>query len=204
MTREDHDRFKVYAVGCDLAISKEDHANRTSFTVGGKDIENTLHHVAQHVNRLDTLEIVDLFFEVQSQWAPEVFFVEGGAIWKAIKPILYAEMAKRDIYLNIEPLNPDKDKGRRGMAYRKRMKAGSCRFDMEADWFSEFQDEQLRFTGKAQSRLDDQFDSAALLSLGLESWQVEHEDELTEEEQEFEAMSAQLKGGQGRSAVTGY
>lgn len=204
MSGEDHERFKVFAVGADLAISKADRTNRTSFTVGGKDVENTLHHVDQYVGRWDTLEIVDKFFEIQALWNPLVWFLEGGAIWRAVEPILYSEMKKRDSYLNIEVLNPDKDKGRRGMAYRKRMKAGACRFDVKAEWFAGFQDEQLKFTGSAQSRLDDQFDSAALLSLGLENWQVEEGDELTDEEEEMERTSHRLRGGEGRSAVTGY
>ena len=63
-------------------------------------------------------------------------------------------------------------------------------------------------TGMAQATLDDQFDSAALLSLGFDTFShVEDEDFFTEEEQEFERgfwNSRRASATSGRSAVTGY
>jgi hypothetical protein len=40
MSPQDHEKPKRFAVGVDFAISTKDKANRTSFTVGGKDVDN--------------------------------------------------------------------------------------------------------------------------------------------------------------------
>lgn len=205
MTDADHDKFKVYRVGCDFAISKADSANRTSFTVGGSDVDSLLHIVDQHVARLDSLEIIELFFFVNEAWHPDMFFVEGGQIWLGLEPMLQREMRDRDIYIPYTVLNPIKDKAIRGRSLQKRMKAGGARFDKEAPWFTTYEDELLRFTGMSEALLDDQFDSSATLAKGIENMTpTEDEDELSEEDLEMLAMSKKLQKNSGRSQVTGY
>lgn len=205
MTEADHEIEKVNCVGVDFAVSKLDSANRSSFTVGGKDTNNIIHIIDQRVARLDSLGIVEEFFSVQSRWSPDIFFVEDGQIWKAIAPMLTSEMQKRDIWLSIKPILPVKDKAVRGRSLQKRMRAGGCRFNTEASWYPEFEAELLRFTGTSEALLDDQFDSASLLSRGFEDFhQVETEDFLTEEEMQFAAQAAAFRKTAGRSAVTGY
>lgn len=205
MSEADHDKPKAYGVGVDLAISKADTANRTSFTVGGKDVDNILHHVDQRVGRMDTVEIIEEFFSIQSRWSPTAFFVESGAIWTAIYPIFRNEMQRRDIWINIIPITPVKDKKVRGRAFQKRMKGGGCRFDTEAPWYGDYKDECMRFTGNSEAVRDDQFDSSANLSIGMESMkETEADDFDTEEEIEFMRESESLRGGIGRSEHTGY
>jgi len=204
MSDEDRQSFKVYGVGVDFAISKADTANRTSFSVGGKDTNNLLHFVDQRVGRMDTTEIIETFFSVQGAWHPDVFWVEDGVIWKAIHPVLVSEMRRRDIWLSLLPLMPIKDKKVRGRSLQKRMRAHGCKFDKETSWYENFEAELLRFTGDSEALLDDQFDSAAWLSRGFENMTVEEDDSLTEDEEEFIQMSGMLKGGDGRSHVTGY
>jgi hypothetical protein len=197
---------KLIAVGVDLAISKADRANRTSFSVGGKDLRNELFFVGQEVGRWDAFEICERFFTIHERWHPEVYFVEDGVIWKAISSTINAEMSRREVYLNIVPIWPIKDKASRGRSLQARMRAGACKFDKDAEWYPGFEDELLRFTGNAEATLDDQFDSAALLCRGLESWSVESEDMMSDEELAFERESQRLRasGGAGRSTVTGY
>lgn len=208
MSEEDFEFDKVIAVGVDWAVSKADSANRSSFTIGGKDAANTLHFIDQRVARLDSLGIVDELFSIQTRWKPEVFFVEGGVIWKSIEPMLYQEMRQRDIWLNVQVINPVKDKAVRGRSLQKRMRAGGCRFNKEASWYEEFENELLRFTGTSEALLDDQFDSAALLSKGFEEFRLLESDEfITDAEEEFETRSRALRkgsGSDGRSQVTGY
>lgn len=205
MRDEDHNRFKIFRVGVDFAISKADAANRTSFTVGGSCPENLLHIVDQHVGRLDSLEIIEKFFFIQAAWSPDMFFVESGQIWLGIKPILDREMQIRGIYIAYTAFTPIKDKAVRGRSFQKRMKAGGCRFDKDAEWYEAYEEELLRFTGMSEALLDDQFDSTAILSKGLETTMlVEDEDELDEEEMEELVQSRDLQKQQGRSAVTGY
>ncbi len=196
---------KVICAAADFAISKQDHANRTSFTIGGKDVHNLLHFMDQRVDRWDQWEIIEEMFAVQTSWHPQLFFVEGGQIWKGISAIIYREMQARDIWINIQVINPTKDKSIRGRSLQKRMRAGGCRFHKRATWYPGFESELLKFTGNSQSTLDDQFDSAALLSKGFEEMQpIEPEDIMEEEELEFVHHSNALRKETGRSHVTGY
>ncbi len=208
MKEADYESEKIICAAADFAVSKADKANRTSFTVGGKDVDNLLHYVDQRVDRWDPVEWINEMFDIQTRWNPEVFWVEDGVIWKAVRSMVYREMQVRDCRINIEAIPSIKDKATRGRSYQRRMRAGQCRFDKRADWYSGFEYENLRFTGIAQATLDDQFDSAALLSLGFDSMShVEVEDFYTEEEVEFERgfwNSRKASAAQGRSAVTGY
>jgi hypothetical protein len=65
------------------------------------------------------------------------------------------------------------------------------------------QQEMLRFTGYSDATLDDQFDSAALLSLGFDDMhQLDDDDFVPPEDYEFRRRDPRLE--QGRNRVTGY
>lgn len=206
MSLDDYETAKKYGCGVDFAVSKEDRANRTSFTVGGKDLGNTLHVVEQRVGRMDTGEIVEEFFSIAEMWGEDIiFFVEDGVIWKSVKVMLDKEMKLRDIWLNIEPLMSIKDKKTRGRVLQKRMKAGGVKFNKKASWYPEYEEELLKFTGDSEATLDDQFDSTVELARGFEKLSdVEEDDFESEEESEFRRESERLRGDAGRSVVTGY
>ena len=207
MSEDDYETSKIVSVGADFAISKLDSANRTSFTVGARDLNNILHFIDQRVGRWDIVEIIDEMFNVQARWEPDMWFVEQGAIWTAIWTILQAEMIKRDLFIPITPVLSMKEKKVRGRSLQKRMRAGGCRFDKKADWYADFEDELLKFTGDSEALLDDQFDSSALLSKGLEDYRsdLEIEDFETDVQRDWRGQSEILRGGgDGRSTVTGY
>ena len=205
MSEDDYLSEKVMAAAIDFAISTKDSANRTSISVGGKDVNNILHHLDQRVGRWNALEIIDMMFAVQERWKPEVVFVEDGVIWKSLAPMINREMQVRDLWINLKPILPIKDKAARARPMQKRMRAGGCRYDKHATWYEAFEAELLKFTGSSEATLDDQFDSAALLSKGFEEIRhIEENEFMTEEDEEFEFMSHLTRGGDGRSAVTGY
>lgn len=208
MSADDYESDKIICIASDFAVSKADKANRTSFTVGGKDVNNLLHFIDQRTGRWDPMEWIEEMFSLQRRWNPEVFWVEDGVIWKAVKAMVYREMQIRDIRINIEAIPSVKDKATRGRSYQRRMRAGQCRFDARADWYSGFEMENLRFTGTAAATLDDQFDSAALLSRGFDDFkQLDKEDFFSADEEEMERgfwMHRKTSVGNGRSAVTGY
>lgn len=214
MSDKEREYFKTYCASIDFAISKADKANRTSLTVGGLTTEDILYFVDQRVARIDAKEIIELMFEINNAWSIDTFFVEGGQIWKAIEPILNAEMTAREEFINIQVINPVKDKKARGRSWQKRMRLRKCRFDTDAEWFDDFKQETLRFTGNSEATLDDQFDSASLLARGFEGREVKEEDALTDEELEFieesdslrpsSAFSDSSSDSSGRSAWTGY
>lgn len=209
MSEADHDAFKVFGVGVDFAISQKDHANKTSFTVGGKDHQNILHVVDQRLGRMDASEIVEEFFSIHEAWNKDnsqelKFWVEDGVIWLSIKTALYQEMRERDIYLSIEPLKSMKEKAVRGRPMQKRMKARAMKFDAQASWFPGYKGELLMFSAESEAIADDQFDSTANLVRGMAEVQVVEDDELSEDEVEFIKRSKTLKQGDGRSLITGY
>ena len=101
MSEADFEKPKLYYVGTDFAISKGQNANRTSFTVGGEDMDNLLHIIDQRVDRMPVNEIIEEFFNIQLAWNPQVFFVEKGQIWSALEDLLTAEMHRRGIFIGI-------------------------------------------------------------------------------------------------------
>jgi predicted phage terminase large subunit-like protein len=193
---------RLYGVGVDLAISKSDSANRTSFVVGGKAISGRLSVVDRQRGRWDASEIIERFFEIQERWNPEAFFVEGGVIWLAIEPALRGEMRRRDRYLNIVPMKAVKDKASRGRTMQARMRSGGMDFNKSADWYAEYEAVMLLFTPEADALDDDDFDATAWLVIGMESLrEAEPEDAMTEDELDWVHHET---GEDGRSSVTGY
>lgn len=202
---ERKDQFCVRAVGCDFAVATHDKANRTSFTVGEKYLDNHRAVVDQRVGRWDTKEWVDVIFELEEEWEPEYWFPEDGVIWQAVWPTLQEEMRKRDVYPNFVPVKRVKDKPASGRPWQKEMRAGVWEFAKDNDWYAEYQEECLDFTVGVEALLDDQFDSTVNLALGLVQMHMEEGDERTDEERAFdrEALSY-LRQNDGRSEVTGY
>lgn len=177
MTDRDRDSDKIYIVGADWAISKKDHANRTSFTCGGKDSSNIVHIVGQVVGRWDSADIIEELFDFHQRWKPVAWYVESGQIWLGLKPFILKEMQRRDVWINFVERVPIKDKGIRGRSLQKRHKNGGMRFDKEASWYPGYEAELLTFTGVSDAIKDDQFDSTALVSLGFDDWsEVSDED----------------------------
>jgi hypothetical protein len=203
MRPDDYDSSKIICAAADFAISKADKANRTSLTMGGKDVNNTLHFLDQRVGRWDALEICEEIFSFHARWNPDVFFVEGGQIWLSLWPTLKKEMQARNRFINFDVRTPIRDKASRGRAYQRRMRAGACRFDKTGEWYPGFEAENLRFTGLSEATLDDQFDSAALLALGFEDLANVEEEDLMEED-EMEMINSDPRKALGRSPVTGY
>lgn len=214
MSEADYDKWKSLAVGWDFAISKNDAANRTSYTVGGKDTQNLVHHLdffaARFSPTVSALEKaagergwIDVMFDVEKRWQPEVHFVEDGVIWGAVKRMVYQEMQDRNVFLNIVAITPIKDKATRGTAFKKRHRAGATRWNTRAEGYESAKEEILRFTGLAAARLDDQFDSAATLHLGLDRTPLgDPEDEIPEDDWEMRRQDP--RKALGRSKSTGY
>jgi predicted phage terminase large subunit-like protein len=200
------ERELLYYVGCDFAVSKSDLANRSSFTVGGLSETNVLYIGDQYVGRFDTLEWIEVMFDIEARYHPQIIFVEDGVIWKSVAPMLYKEMQKRDIWLNCLPIMPTRDKATRGRPFQKRMRAGGIRFDTQADWYAGYEAELLRFTGRGEAIADDQFDSTAILVKGLESMPELQESDMRPEpdEDELEALAYRHQIGGGQNATTGY
>lgn len=203
MKETDFEKPKVVCAAADFAISKQDKANRTSLTVGGMCQDNLLHFLHQRVGRWDSLEICEEIFSLVDRWNPDIFWVETGQIWLALWPVVRREMQRRGKWVNFVERVSIKDKASRGRSLQRRMRGEGTRWDTDAYWFPGMQDEMLRFTGYSEATLDDQFDSAALLSLGFEDLAEVDKDDFTPEE-ELEMLRNDPRQASGRNRVTGY
>lgn len=203
MGEEDYESQKIVCAAADLAVSKADHANNSSITVGGKDVQNTLHIIDQRKGKWHSLELIDEFFMVQKRWAPDIFWVEDGQIWKSIAPMIRKEMLVRDVWINFIPIPSTKDKATRGRTLQRRHRGGGMRFDKGASWYPDYEYELLRFSEGAEAEKDDQFDSTSLLCIGFERLaEVDEEDFKTDEDIQFEREDPRIEVG--RSPATGY
>jgi hypothetical protein len=110
-------------------------------------------------------------------------------------------MLKRGEFVNIVLLKPSGDKLTRARSIQARMRSGACKFDKDAEWYQNFEDELLRFP---RDKHDDQVDAWAYLGLMLDRmWEAPTEEEL--EEEEYEAyIKDNYATDSGRSLTCGY
>lgn len=199
MRPQDFETRKAYYVGIDLAIGEKDRNAYTAMVVGGMDHEGTLHIVDVRRDRIDGLAIMEEMFSIQERWTPDMFRTESENIEKAIGSFVYREMDERQRYLNIDPKPPTKDKDKRAQAIRARMRAGKVRFNKEADWYPDFEEELTKYP---KAPFKDQVDAFAWLGLMLEEM-VEPQTQEQDDEDEYQRQ-VEDHSSMGRCSVTGY
>ena len=204
MRDDDKSRTKKYYITADLAISEDERADFTVFTVGGMDSDGILHIVHSIRERLDGKEIVEIVMQLEKKFHPEAFGIEEGQISKAIGPFLRDLMIRSNSYVNLLPMKHlSKDKMTRARSIQARMRAGAVKFDKEGLWYQALEDECLRFP---RDKHDDQVDALAYLGLLVDKMV----DALTPKEEEQEMWEEEMKEfnmhplNDGRSSVTGY
>lgn len=159
------------AVGGDFAISVKTRRDYTAFMVGVIAPDNWVYIVDVVRKRLDSQAIVEAMFDLEDKHrlltgnAPLEWFVEDGAIFKALRYSLDNEMTLRNVFLNLVPMNPGTtDKRTRSQPFRSRVAARRVKFDMDADWWPSLREELLDFDRGVN---DDQVDSGSWLFSGL-------------------------------------
>ena len=156
---------KRYYAAIDFAISKAERADFTVIAVVGVDEFNKLYVEDIRKGRWDALQIIDEMFSVHERYQPELFTAESGSIEKSIGPFLKSEMFKKNIFLNMNPMTPTKDKQSRARSFQAKMKAGAVHFDTEADWYPSLLSEMTRFP---KGTNDDQVDALGYIGLTLD------------------------------------
>ncbi len=195
---QDRDKELRYYAAIDLAISTREKADYTVIVVVGVDDQGVHHVVDVRRDRLDAFGIINEMFSIQQRYEPELFGIERGMIEKSIGPFLRLEMMKRGIYLNLHELPPTKDKQTRARSLQARMRAGGMRFDKEADWYFDLEQEMMRFP---RDKHDDQVDALSWIGLMLDMFV----DAPTREERlDEEYMEMSQDAVTGRSSITGY
>ena len=158
------DKHLYYYSAVDFAITEKERSDYTVICTAGVDEQNRLYIVDVRKGRWDSLEILDQIFSVQERYQPELFTMEAGAIEKAIGPFMKQEMFTRNLFLNLNPLTPVKDKKSRAQSIRGRMRAGGVYFKKEDSWYDDFLEELIQFP---RSVHDDQVDAFAYIGLTL-------------------------------------
>lgn len=160
---------KTYYASGDLAITDNKRSAYTALGVAGLDAEGVLHLEDVRRGRWDSLEISDEIFSLASRFEPkggiDTFRLEAENIQRSIGPYLYKRMHDEQNYINIDAKAPTKDKLARAQSIRARMRAGKVRFNKEADWYPDFEEELLHFP---KWPYKDQVDMFAWLGLMLD------------------------------------
>lgn len=199
--REEDKKLSLnYYITADLAVSQKERADYSVFAVAGMDDSGRLHCKNVIRDRMDAQQIVDTILTLQKLYKPSLFGIEAGMIQKSIGPFLNREMLQTGIFVPLQLLKPSVDKITRARSMQARMRANACKFDKEAEWYSAFEEELMRFP---RDRHDDQVDAWAYMGLMIDKMQ----EASTPEEEEEEAWLMEMKetgSDEGRSIITGY
>ena len=199
MSDGDKERRKEFYVGGDFAISEKKKAARTALVVGGVDSEKGLHVVDVRRGRWDTYEIIEELFSINSRWHPVLMRFESENIEKTLRPVLESEMLRRQQFFAFDCKTPTKDKVQRAREFQFRTRAGNVKFDKQADWYADYEEELAHFPKWPTL---DQVDASAWLGNLLNDELAAPSDEEVEED-EYQFMR-QTHYDEGRNAVTGY
>lgn len=190
----------VFYASVDFATSEAQTADNTVISIASVDADRNLDVVDVRKGRWNSRKVVDEMFEAAAEYEIEKWFVEKGAIQKAIGPFLNEEMAKKNVFLELHLMSPSASKVTRSKSIQARHKAHRVRYDKSADWYEYAEQEMTKFP---RAKHDDFVDTMSQFGLAMdEVITPPTEDEL--EEEEYYADVAAGGDQQGRSRVTGY
>jgi len=205
MKPEDFETHKTFYAAGDLAITQNKRSAYTAMPVGGMDAQRTLFITDMRRGRWDSLTIADEIFSIAERWNVDTFRLESENIQKSIGPFIFDRMGrtyngKYYDFINIDAKPPTKDKESRAQTLRAMMRAGRVKFDKEAEWYPDLEEEMLHFP---KWPTVDQVDALAWLAL-LVAEMAEGLTEQEEYEEEWEEEHIDFDAGAGASAITGY
>ena len=185
-----------------MAVTESQKADYTVFVIAGVD-ENRIIQVKQVIReRMDSLEILETIFTIDSVYNPEAFGIEKMLILQTLGPFFREECQRRQQFPIIVPLSHEgKDKVQRFKNMQGRLRAKTVKFDKAADWYPTFEDEILKFP---RGTKDDQVDALAYLGKLLDKM-IEAPTDVEAENEEYEQEYGNFRHEHdGRSAITGY
>jgi predicted phage terminase large subunit-like protein len=163
------------------------------------DSSEVLHIVDQRRGRWDTLQIIEEMFNLYERYSFDLMRIESENIEKTLRPVLEAEMVRRDIFFPYDFKPALKDKVARMRAFQFRMRAGRVRFDKRASWYPEYEEELAHFP---KWPYKDQVDSSAWLGETInEQHRADTDKEV--EDMEWDAM-VDRDMYKGVNLTTGY
>ena len=192
-----------YFAAADFAISEREKADYTVIMVAGVDPDGYIHIVDVRRGRWDTKAIVEELISTQRMWKPNCFTFEDGQISKSLGPYLNEETLRLGVSMNVFLKTPTKSKTMRGRVMQGMVKSGRVKFDKEASWYPDLENELLTISDSGpRGAHDDQFDAFSYIGLAIEEyWEALSDEELEQEELE---EAYEKYHDQGRNHVTGY
>jgi predicted phage terminase large subunit-like protein len=201
MRQDDRSKNFNYYISMDLAVTQKSTSDYSVFMVAGVDENGHIHIVNNIKDRLDSLQIVDMIMALNKHYKPDFFVVEKGTITQTILPMIKVKMYEENNWFVLNTITAAVDKVSRTQSMRARMRAGMVKFDKESEWYTDLEQECIRFP---RDRHDDQVDSLSLLGLALDKFvEAATKKEIEQEEYEEEIIMSGL-GFEGRSQLTGY
>lgn len=174
----------MHYTAVDFAIGEKERADYTVIATIGISSESKMYVLDIKRGRWDAKEIIDSLFNVYTRYKPEMVIMEGGAIEKSISPFIRDEMYRRNTFLPLEVVIPNKDKQSRARPLQARMRQGAVFFDHEASWYASLEEEMTQFP---RSKHDDIVDALAWIGLTIDRQGTGlTEEEIEEEEWEYE------------------
>jgi predicted phage terminase large subunit-like protein len=101
--------------------------------------------------RWDSAQLIEMIFETVVKWRIKDFGIEKGIFKQILEPFIYKEMAKRNVFFNIVPIEHAQQgtKLERIKMLQPRFKAHSIWFPEEAPWLAEIEAELAGITKDA-------------------------------------------------------
>ncbi len=157
--------LRVYCAS-DHAVGQKQENDKTCLMAVGVDEDDTLWVLPDLFwSRSGTETIVERMIDMMDLHKPLVWWGEDDHILKSIGPFLHKRMQERKVYCSVEKASAAKDKRTRAQAIRGRMAMGKVRFPTFAPWWTEAQDELLKFDRGAH---DDFVDALSHIGQGIE------------------------------------
>lgn len=150
---------------------------------------------------MDSQEIVETILALERAYRPVAISMEKGQIEKSIGPFLRQRMLETNTYPQIIPLAPSVDKLTRARSIQGRMRAGAVKFDKQADWYFDLEDEAVLFP---RGKHDDQVDALAYVGHIIDKMVEGSSRREIEEEEYAEDYAESGLAEAGRNSFTGY
>jgi predicted phage terminase large subunit-like protein len=149
----------------DHAVSIARVADKTCLIIVGVDEKDNIWVMPDMVwERLDSHAAVESMLVLMRKYKPQFWWAEGGAITKSIGPFLRRRMQEKQVFCAIDPISPAADKQQRAQAIQARTAMKMVHFPGFTRWWSDGQDQILKFPHGAK---DDLVDALSLIGLGL-------------------------------------